>query len=147
MIRRVAAGLLFAALLAGGLRPSLLRLLLPPHRPPEAPAPEGAVDRRPLRFTNDPTPPEVAQFFEELRAHTKPGEKVGLLMSPPNEGFGYTYWRASYALTGRPMLLPVSLVYPHDADVIALWEAGWGSPNYELAWLGERNGALLRRKK
>lgn len=147
MIRRVAAGLLFAALLAGGIRPSLLRLLLPPHRPPEAPAPPGAVDRQPLRFRNDPTPPEIAHFFRELRAQIRPGEKVALLMAPPNESFGYTYWRASYELTGRPMLLPVTLVYPSDADVIALWQAGWGSPSFELAWMGEKDGALLRRKK
>lgn len=147
MIRRVAAGLLFAALLAGGIRPSLLRLLLPPHRPPEAPAPPGAVDRRPLRFANDPTPPEIARFFEDVRAQTRPGEKIGLLMAPPNESFGYTYWRASYALSGRPVLLPITLAYPTDADVIALWEAGWGAADFELAWTGERNGALLRRKQ
>lgn len=144
MIRRVAGGLLFAALLASGMRPSLLRLLLPPHRP-SAGKPVGTVNRRPLRFENDPVPPDVQQFFENVRANTRPGETIGILMAPPFDDFGYSYWRASYSLSGRPLLLPPQFVPWDRPDVVALWDTGWGDSRYDLAWTGPKS-AILRHK-
>lgn len=146
MIRRAAAALLFAALLATGARLDVLRLLLPPHRPAGAPAPYGALHRWPLRWMNDPTPPELLHFFESVRARTKPGERLALVLAPPHDGMGYSYWRASYELTGRPILLPVTIVPPDDADAIAVWDQMYGHPNFELTWL-DGKGALLRRKR
>lgn len=145
MIRRVAATLLFAALVAAGARLPLLRLLLPPHRPADAPAPYGALHRWPLRWMNDPTPPELLQFFENVRARTRPGESLALVLAPPYDGMGYMYWRASYELTGRPILLPVTIVEPDDADAIAIWDAAYTNPRFEQTWL-DGKGALLRRK-
>ncbi|HEX8409281.1 MAG TPA: hypothetical protein VF883_10470 [Thermoanaerobaculia bacterium] len=145
MIRRVAAALLFAALLASGARLPILRLLLPPHRPADAPAPYGALHRWPLRWMNDPTPPELLHFFRTIRAQTKPGERIALVLAPPYDGMGYMYWRASYELTGRPILLPVTIVPPDDADAIAIWDTTFEHPRFEQKWL-DGKGALLRRK-
>lgn len=144
MMRRVAAGLLLAAIFAGGVRLSILRLLLPPHRPPDAPAPSGAIDRKPLRFANDPVPDDVLQFLGRVRADTRPGERIALAMAPPHGGWTYTHWRASYVLSGRHVLPPV----PWDAppDVVALWQTGWGDPRYDLMW-SDANSAMLRRKR
>jgi hypothetical protein len=145
MIRRVAAGLLLAALFAGGMRLSVLRLLLPPHRPPDAPAPPGGVDRKPLRFTNDPVSEDVLKFLERVRADTKPGERIGLLMANPHDGWSYTHWRASYVLSGRMVLTPMTLVEPETPpDVVAVWHVGWGKPGYEIVW-ADANSALLRQ--
>lgn len=143
MMRRVAAGLLLAALFAGGVRVAVLRLLLPPHRPPDTPAPPGAIDRKPLRFANDPVPEDVLRFLGRVRGDTKPGERIALLMEAPHGGWTYTHWRASYVLSGRHVLPPVPWDTP--PDVVALWRTGWGDPRYELLWSDE-NSALLRRR-
>lgn len=145
MMGRIAAGLLFAALLAAGARPSILRLLLPPHRPPDVRAPERALHRWPLRYTNDPSPPEVVRFFTWVRANTAPGERIALVLAPPLEGAGYAYWRASYELTGRMVLRPVADLA--DADAIAVWKTSYGDPRFALAGLDGHGGALLRRKR
>jgi hypothetical protein len=143
MMRRVAAGLLLAALFAGGVRVSVLRLLLPPHRPPDVPAPPGAIDRKPLRFANDPVSEDVQQFLGRVRADTKPGERIALLMEAPHGGWTYTHWRASYVLSGRHVLPPVQWETP--PDVVALWRTGWGAPRYEILW-SDGNSAFLRRR-
>jgi hypothetical protein len=142
MMRQVAAGLILLALFAGGVRVSILRLLLPPHHPPDAPAPPGAIDRKPLRFAKDPVSDDVLRFLERVRADTKPGERIALMMAPPHGGWTYTHWRASYVLSGRPVLPPI----PWDSppDVVALWRTGWGDPRYEIVW-SDSNSAMLRR--
>lgn len=146
MMRRVAAGLILAALFAGGVRLSVLRLLLPPHRPPDVPAPPGAVDRRPLRFANDPLPADVLEFIERVRAQTREGERIALLMANPHDGWSYTHWRASYLLSGRTVITPMNLVEPKmPPDVVGLWGVGWGDPRFELVWVDEKS-AILRRK-
>ena len=143
MMRRVGAGLLLAALFAAGVRVSVLRLLAPPHRPPDTPAPPGGIDRKPLRFANDPVPSDVLGFLGRVRADTKPGDRIALMMAAPHGGWTYTHWRASYELSGRHVLPPVTWETPPDA--IALWRTGFGDPHYELVWSDE-NSALLRRK-
>ena len=143
MMRRVAAGLLLAALFAAGLRVPVLRLLLPPHRPPDVPAPPGAIDRKPLRFANDPVSEDVLQFLGRVRADTKPGERIALMMAAPHGGWTYTHWRASYVLSGRHVLPPVQWEMP--PDVVGLWRTGWGDPQYGILW-SDANRAFLRRK-
>ena len=128
MMRRVVAGLLFAALVAAGIRPSLLRLLLPPFHPPPQPAPVRALDRWPLRWKQQYVPTEMQRFFDEARAQTKPGERIGLQFVEPYEGFGYTHWRASYALTGRYVLIPQELVpWQNPPEVVLMWNGTHGS--------------------
>lgn len=146
MMRRVAAGLLFAALLAGGVRPPLLRLLLPPHRSPDVPGPIGGVDRAPLRLKNDPTPVELVRFVEEVRSRTRKGERIGLQFGEPHHGFSYTYWRARYLLAGRTVLLPMDIVAPENADVIAVWRTGYGDPRYDVIF-ADTNSAIARRAR
>lgn len=146
MIRKVAAGLIFAALLAGGIRISVLRLLVPPHRPPDVPGPAGGVDRKPLRFTNDPLPADMRVFLERVRAETKPRERVALMMASPHDGWSYTHWRASYILSGRFVTAPTLPIDETAPGVVALWRTGWGDPRYEIVWADE-NSAILRRKR
>jgi hypothetical protein len=146
MIRKVAAGLILAALFAGGIRLSILRLLLPPHRPPNVPAPIGAIDRKPLRFANDPVPADVLQFLERVRTETKEGERIALKMAWPHDGWSYTHWRASYVLSGRFVVAPTLPIEETAPGVVALWRTGWGHPNYEIVWADD-NSALLRRKR
>lgn len=146
MVRRVAAGALFLALLAGGIRGNVLRLLLRPHRPPDVAGPIDGVDRKPLRFRNDPSDQELVRFLEVVRAHTKRGDRIGLLMSGRHGSFSYMFWRANYELAGRIVLPPMDVLPPDDADVVALWDAGWGDPRYDLEWAAGK-GAILRRKR
>jgi hypothetical protein len=128
MMRRGAACLLFAALVAAGIRPPLLRLLLPPHRPPEQPAPDRALDRWPLRWKREFVPPDLQRFFDDARAQTRPGERLGLQFVPPYEGFGYAHWRASYALTGRYVLIPNDVVpWTEPPDAVLMWNGTHGA--------------------
>jgi hypothetical protein len=128
MMRRVAAGLLFAALVAGGVRPALLRLLLPPFQPPPQPAPDRGLDRAPLRWKRPFVRPDMEQFLEQARAQTRPGERLGLQFERPYEGFGYAHWRASYALTGRYVLIPDYIVpRTTQPDAVLMWNGVHGS--------------------
>ena len=145
MIRRIAASLLFAALLAGGIRLSILRLLLPPHRPPDVPGPIGAIDRKPLRLANDVVPADVLEFLERVRAETKERERIALKMAWPHDGWSYTHWRASYILSGRFVVAPTLPVEETAPGVVGLWRTGWGDPRYEVVWADDKS-ALLRRK-
>ena len=145
MARRAVAGLLFAALLATGVRPSLLRLLAPPHRPPDVPGSVSGIDRRPLRLANDPMPASLDSFLSELRVRTTPGERIGLQLGWPADGFSYGYWRAHYMLAGRTVLPPMNVVAPEDATVIAVWKSGYGDPRYDLVFVGH-DGAIARRR-
>jgi hypothetical protein len=145
MIRRLAGALILVALFAGGLRPSILRLLLPPHRPAGDPAPAFGIDRKPLRFSSDPVSGDVLAFLQRIRGETRPGERVALLMVSPHDGWSYTHWRASYVLAGRHVLVPMTLVEPPTPpDAVALWRVGWGHPHYSLVWADETS-AFLRR--
>lgn len=147
MMRSVLCGLLFAAILAGGARPSILRLLLPPHRPADVAGNAAGVDRAPLRLKNDPTPADLQQFLTTVREQTREGETIALVAGWPHTGFSYVYWRARYAWTGRTLILPMDIVAPEvPPDVVAIWDTGWGHPRYELAWT-VGHGAIARKKK
>ena len=134
MIRRIAAGLLFAALVASGVRLPLLRLILPPHRPVQYPPPDKAVDRWPLRWKDEYVSEEFQRFLDDARNRTKPGETLALQFVAPYDGFGYVHWRASYALTGRHVLMP------HDVEKRKRQPDAW------LFWNGV-HGSVERPRK
>jgi hypothetical protein len=128
MIRRVAAGLLFAALVASGVRLPLLRLILPPHRPLQYPPPDGAIDRWPLRWKDEFVSEEFKRYLEDARRQTRPGESVALQFVAPYHGFGYVHWRTSYALTGRFVLTPDAVARSkRPPDAWLFWNGVHGS--------------------
>lgn len=118
-VTQIAAAILFALLLTGGFRPMLLHVLFS-RKFLQQPSSEVAMDTRPLREKNDPTPPEMQAFLKRIRDETKPGESVGLVFQPPNESFSYAYWRANYILTGRVLRIPGD----EGATVVAHWPEG-----------------------
>lgn len=142
-LRYALAAFLFAALVVFGSRPIYLRLLVPPHRPADVPGPADGISRKPLRFADDPLDPELRQFLHVVAEHTRPGEKVGFLMAPPAGGFSYAYWRASYELPGRTVVLPLDLAQGDRPDVIATWGRPWPGSGYVPVWNGGR-GEILR---
>jgi hypothetical protein len=117
--QRVAATILFILLFIGGFRPMFLRLLIS-RRSLMRPGPANGLDRRPLREWSDPTPPELQAFLQTVRAETRRGETIALVFGPPYDGFGFTYWRANYELSGRSVQLPGVV----DGDVVAYWPEG-----------------------
>src|SRR5437899_5719609 len=117
--QRVAASILLAVLFIGGFRPMFLRLLVS-RRSLMQPGPLSGLDTRPLREHADATPPELLAFFQRIRAETRRGDTVALVLQPPFNGFGYAYWRASYMLSCRTVNFPGET----DADVIAHWPEG-----------------------
>ena len=98
----------------------------------------------------DPSP-ELAAFLTSVRARTKKGESVVLLLPARDwERYSRGYFRASYLLAGRtvlPVLTKEGTVARENlarADYIAAWRvryAGDGS----LVWQGH-GGTLVRRR-
>ena len=117
-MKRAGAIILFALLLIGGFRPMFVRLLVS-RRELHQPGPPDGLDRRPLREMEDPTSPEMRAFLQRVRSQTHPGDSIGLDFAPPHNGWSYSYWRASYVLSGRTIKLPGEM----DANVIVSWPA------------------------
>ncbi|HKB79533.1 MAG TPA: hypothetical protein VKH35_07445 [Thermoanaerobaculia bacterium] len=112
-MKRIAAILLFALLFVGGFRPMFLRLLVS-RAMVHHPGLPGGLDRKPLREKEDPTPAPLRALLGRARMLTQPGQSVALDFAPPYDGWGYTWWRGSYVLSGRKVLLPGNL----DANVV-----------------------------
>jgi hypothetical protein len=94
---------------------------------------------------------EYPRFLEGVRAHTKTGDRIAVIV--PNMqwdgGYSYAYYRASYFLTGREVL---PLLYRTDAPIrenfgqaeyLAVWNAP--APQAHVVWQGN-GGVLLSRR-
>jgi len=141
MIRRAAAATLFVAIVAAGVEPILLSL---PIR-----------DRQPLiaQYATmlDQSSPGYVDFLESVRAHTKNGDTIALVVPQRRWEFGYSYayYRASYVLAGRTVL---PLVW-HRNELLA---ANFAAAQYVAAWrvnappgavvFREKNGSLVKRR-
>ena len=141
MIRRAAAATLFVAMVAAGVEPILLSF---PFR-----------DRQPFvaQYATmlDRLSPDYVGFLESVRAHTKNGDTIALIVPQRRWEFGYSYayYRASYVLAGRTVL---PLVWHHNE----LLGANFAVAQYVAAWnvsapagavvFREKRGALVRRR-
>jgi len=140
--RRILAIAALAAVIALRIEPRLLQLPF--------------MDRGPLMrgyaLFADRLWPEYPRFLEGVRAHTRPGDKVTVVvpLMKWDEGYSYAYYRASYFLSGREVL---PLVDAKDglhrenfraATYVAVWQAPFPAPRTALVWSGN-GGVLLRR--
>jgi hypothetical protein len=90
-------------------------------------------------------------FLEAVRAHTKPGDSIALLVPAAHWdlGYSYAYYRASYFLTGREVLPVIDRddsVQPQNfesAKYVAAWRRTVRPP-MRVVWSGD-GGALLER--
>lgn len=141
-VRRTAARLLFVALVACGIDPSLLRLLV--------------IDRGALahRFAALPDAPwsGSSRFLAGVRAHTRPGDTLALAIPDRSwdGGYAHAYYRASYVLTGRevlPLLFDDSRPRPENlarADYVVLWGPP-APPGAPVVWRDGRGSLVGRR--
>lgn len=112
------------------------------------------VDRAPLQRAMEAYPdgqwPQYPRFLAEVRARTKPGDSIALVVPARNweGGYSYAYYRASYFLAGREVLpvidersepIPQNM---RDARYVAVIGVSLRVPA-EVIWQGE-GGALLR---
>lgn len=94
---------------------------------------------------------EYAEFLRGVRAHTREGEVVAVLVPTLDwdRGYSYAFYRASYFLSGREVL-PLAdeqrQVHPENlrrAQLVAAWRAP--SPvKGTVVWSGD-GGVLVRR--
>jgi len=94
---------------------------------------------------------DYPRFLEGVRAHTKAGDRIALIVPQMqwDGGYSYAYYRASYFLAGREV---IPLLYRTDepiranldrADYLAVWRAP--GPPARVTWQGE-GGVLLSRR-
>lgn len=100
----------------------------------------------------DPVWLEYVQFLRDVRARTRGGERIALVV-PVREwdkGYCYAYYRASYFLSGREVLPLVDssdrlhLENLRRADVVAAWRAAAPPTHRTVVWRGD-GGALVAR--
>lgn len=115
------------------------------------------IDREPIHRSMTILPdrggwaPEYPAFLDQVRAHTKPGDSIALLVPTMHwdRGYSYAYFRASYFLAGRevlPLVVENDRPVPENlrrAEYLAVWHrsAPAGAP---LVFAGH-GGALVRR--
>ena len=141
-VRRILAIAALAAIIAVRLEPRLLRLPF--------------IDRTSFaqfyaRFA-DRLWPEYPRFLEGVRAHTRPGDKIAIVVPSLrwDEGYSYAYYRASYFLAGRevlPLADAKDRLQPANfraARYVAVWRTELPAPRYAVVWSGH-GGVLLRR--
>jgi len=95
---------------------------------------------------------EYLPFLDGVRAHTRGGETVAVLVPTPrwDPGYAYAYYRASYVLAGRevlPLMDPEGRAHLENllgAELVAVWHAPPPRTHQKLVWSGH-GGALLRR--
>ena len=142
MLRRTLMIVAFAAIVLSRIDPLLLRFPFY-DRASLAPLFERYADRQWLQY---------AQFLRGVRAHTRPGDRVAVLVPTLDwdNGYSYGYYRASYFLTGREVL-PLAderhRVHPENlqrADLVAAWRAPVPTTHRTLVWQGD-GGVLVRR--
>jgi len=94
---------------------------------------------------------EYPKFLTDVRAHTKAGDRIGIIVPGMRweSGYSYAYYRASYFLTGREV---IPLLYQSDApipanleraDYLAVWRSR--GPRAHVVWQGD-GGVLLSRR-
>ncbi len=127
--RRIAAFLCLLAIVALRVEPQLLRLPFMNRQPISA-----ALTRVPDRAW-----PEFPRFLEAVRAQTRPGDSIAVIVPGMkwDEGYSYAYYRASYFLAGRdvlPLVTADGRTHPEN----------FRAARYIAVWRGDR-GVLLRR--
>ena len=140
MIRRVVGATLFTAIVVIGIEPILLSL---PFR-----------DRQPMAMAfatrADRIFPGYVEFLADVRAHTRNGDSIAVMVPSRSweRGYSYAYYRASYFLTGREVL---PLVRRDDSPIpenfmrakyIAVWRRGVKDSTRHVVWAGH-GGVLL----
>ena len=115
------------------------------------------VDRKPyaraLVVFPDRQWPRYPRFLEGVRAHTKPGDTIAVVVPAMgwDDGYSYAYYRASYFLTGRevlPLVTPENGRLPQNfraARYVAAFGVRLRVPA-EVVWQGE-GGALVRLRR
>ena len=112
------------------------------------------VDRKPymraMALYPDRRWPQYPRFLDGVRAHTKPGDTIAVVVPAMgwDDGYSYAYYRASYFLTGREVL---PLVDPQNGRIppnfrAARYIAAFGVTlrvPADVIWQGE-GGALVR---
>ncbi len=94
---------------------------------------------------------EYAKFLTSVRAHSRPGDRIGIIVPVMrwDDGYSYAYYRASYFLTGReviPLLYRTDAPIPGNlarADFLAIWRSR--GPQARVVWQGD-GGVLLSRR-
>jgi hypothetical protein len=139
--RRIAAIVCMFAIVALRIEPQLLRL----------PFLDRTALKRGLEQYADGNWQQLPRFLEGVRAHTRNGDSIAVLVPVEkwDDGYSYVYYRSSYFLAGRevlPLVTDDDQSHPENfraARYIAAWHmqrrAGVGA----VVWEGE-GGVLLR---
>jgi len=140
--RRALAFLCLVVIVAASVEYRLLRILF--------------IDRAPLseafeRSADTGWYPDFPTFIRGVRAHTKSGDTIAIIVPTPkwDGGYAYAFYRASYLLAGRevlPLVTPKDVVVMenfHRARYAAFWRVR-PPAGAHVVWQGS-GGALITR--
>ena len=141
MQRRYFAFLCLFAIVALRIEPQLLQLPFISRRP---------LTEMLLRLP-DREWQQYPRFLQQVRAHTKDGDTIAVLVPALkwDDGYSYAYYRASYFLAGRevlPLITADDRSHPENlraARYVAVWRRPANSGMGAMVWAGE-GGVLLR---
>ncbi len=137
-LHRAAALIVFVAAVAACVNPALLRF----------PWTDLALQHRMWTLVPEAEwRPDYAQFLEDVRARTRPGDSILIVLS---HGYSFGYYRASYSLAGRDVLPAFSAEgapLPGNA-ARARYVAAWSVPRFSAGGrvvFAGHHGVLLER--
>ena len=95
---------------------------------------------------------EYPRFLEGVRAHTKAGDRIAVIVPGMrwDEGYSYAYYRASYFLAGRDVLPLITadgkahMENFYGAQYVVVWHRPVHPRMGRVVWEGE-GGALVKR--
>ncbi|MEO8033385.1 MAG: hypothetical protein ABI837_03060 [Acidobacteriota bacterium] len=98
------------------------------------------------------TLPGYSRFLDGVRAHTKPGDVIGLIVAPMKwqERYEYAFFRACYELVGRdvrPLIDRQSRPLPDNvaaSHYLAVFGPAVRGGSFVVVWRGA-GGALIER--
>jgi hypothetical protein len=68
------------------------------------------------------------------------------LLAPPHDSFSYAYWRTSYLMSGRTVLLPLPQPDLDHADLVAVQGVPFSDPRFDQVWSGASGETIWRRR-
>jgi hypothetical protein len=151
LIDRAISALLFAIMVSGAVRTSLIGPLQPSWRPRRPAGNAAGLSIWPLRYSRDPFPNDLVRFLESVERETPRRAKIALLVPEPwnHPEYAYALFRFRYLLAGHSLAFPPepSADIFSEVDYVACWHPPVAPPSDLPLVFSGHDGVLLRGRR